>query len=334
MVLYFVSVLVGALLFPSFEDFFNRVDTGRRRWLAELRTPVLTDVALFVNGLAATWTIRIMRWSTIAVLIAFRRWRHLFVFLLALVVTEGVVYSFASAIGRERPFDISILAGWRGYAMPSQSMASVAVTLVGIAYSLFVPGRPRMWAKWAIGVVLLLLALARVYLGVEHMTDAAFGAIFGVAVALTAFRWLTPNDIFPVSYRGGKAAHLDVGGRRGEAIVAAVGDQCDLEVLDIKPVGLEASGGSTPLRIMVAASGDRPQRYLFAKLYAKSHVRADRWYKLGRTLLYGALEDETRFTSVRRFVEYEDYTLRLLQDLGLPSRSRTGSSRSHPSAST
>jgi tRNA A-37 threonylcarbamoyl transferase component Bud32 len=69
----------------------------------------------------------------------------------------------------------------------------------------------------------------------------------------------------------------------------------------------------------VAATADEPERYVFAKLYAKSHVRADRWYKLGRTLLYGALEDETRFDSVRRFVEYEDYTLRLLQDMGLPS---------------
>ena len=49
---------------------------------------------------------------------------------------------------------------------------------------------------------------------------------------------------------------------------------------------------------------------MFAKLYAKNHVRADRWYKLGRTILYGALEDETPFRTVRRFVEYEDYTLR------------------------
>jgi tRNA A-37 threonylcarbamoyl transferase component Bud32 len=57
---------------------------------------------------------------------------------------------------------------------------------------------------------------------------------------------------------------------------------------------------------------------VFAKLYAKSHVRADRWYKLGRTILYGALEDEKPFQSVRRFVEYEDYTLRLLHDLGIP----------------
>ena len=47
-------------------------------------------------------------------------------------------------------------------------------------------------------------------------------------------------------------------------------------------------------------------------------MRADRWYKLGRTILYGALEDETSFRTVRRFVQYEDYTLRLMQDMELP----------------
>ena len=79
---------------------------------------------------------------------------------------------------------------------------------------------------------------------------------------------------------------------------------------------------------------DEPERYVFAKLYAKSHVRADRWYKLGRTILYGALEDEKPFQSVRRFVEYEDYTLRLMYELGIAVPGRTGSSRSRPSAST
>jgi len=69
----------------------------------------------------------------------------------------------------------------------------------------------------------------------------------------------------------------------------------------------------------VATPDDEPDRYVFAKLYAKNHVRADRWYKLGRTILYGALEDETPFGTVRRFVEYEDYTLRLMYDEGLPA---------------
>src|SRR5205807_6373443 len=104
-------------------------------------------------------------------------------------------------------------------------------------------------------------------------------------------------------------------GRRGEAIRQAVRDQLGLTVVEITPVGLESSAGSTPLRLQV--EGD-PDEYLFAKLYAKGHVRADRWYKLWRTILYGSLEDEAPFQSVRRFVEYEDYTLRLMKDVGIP----------------
>ena len=92
-------------------------------------------------------------------------------------------------------------------------------------------------------------------------------------------------------------------------------------MLEIKPIGLAASGGSTPLRLRIAGE---PDSYVFAKLYAKSHVRADRWYKLGRTILYGSLEDETSFQTVRRFVQYEDYTLRFMQDAKLPVPRRYG----------
>ena len=63
---------------------------------------------------------------------------------------------------------------------------------------------------------------------------------------------------------------------------------------------------------------------MFAKLFAMNHVRADRWYKLGRLLLYGRLEDETRFQNVRRLVEYEDYTFRLLHDVGIPTATPYG----------
>ena len=202
--------------------------------------------------------------------------------------------------------------------MPSTPVAGLAVTLIGMAYALVVPGTHRYRAKWAIGIVLGVVWFARMYLAVDQPTGAGFGAILGVAVGLTGFRWFTPNDVFPVSYRRGKAAHLDVGGLRGEAIVRAVKDQLGLDVIAIKPVGLEGSGGSTPLRMTVATPGE-DDRYVFAKLYAKNHVRADRWYKLGRTILYGALEDETPFGTVRRFVEYEDYTLRLMYDEGLPA---------------
>jgi serine/threonine-protein kinase RIO1 len=319
MVGYFVATGIGVLFFPSFARVFERWDTQRLQWLAAIRTQWLTDTTVAVNVLAASWTIRILRWGTFATLIAFRRWRHLFVFLGAIIVLELLAYQIGLGVGRPRPLGVTILASWTGYSMPSQPVAGLAVTLIGMAYTLVVPGKHRYQAKWAIGIVLGAVCFSRMYLAVDQPTSATFGAILGVAVGLTMFRWFTPNDVFPVTYRRGKAAHLDVGGARGEAIVRAAQDQLGLDVIAIKPVGLEGSGGSTPLRITVATPDDEPDRYVFAKLYAKNHVRADRWYKLGRTILYGALEDETPFGTVRRFVEYEDYTLRLMYDEGLPA---------------
>ena len=105
------------------------------------------------------------------------------------------------------------------------------------------------------------------------------------------------------------------------ALRRAVEDQLGVKVVDVKPVGLAGSGGSTPLRIRLA--GD-PDTYVFGKLYAMNHVRADRWYKLGRTILYGRLEDEAPFQSVRRLVEYEDYTARVLHDAGIRTAASYG----------
>ncbi len=105
---------------------------------------------------------------------------------------------------------------------------------------------------------------------------------------------------FPVTWRRGRRAHLDVGGERGVAIRQALSDQLGLVVEEVTPFGLAGSAGSTPLRITV--TGDPPAQ-LFGKLYAQSHLRADRWYKLGRELLYGRLEDEKPFNTVRRLVQ-------------------------------
>ena len=98
-------------------------------------------------------------------------------------------------------------------------------------------------------------------------------------------------------------------------------DQLGLVIDDVEPFGLAGSAGSTPLRITVNAE---PPLVLFGKLYAKSHLRADRWYKLGRELLYGRLEDEKPYNSVRRLVQQEDYALSLMQRAGLPSPTPLG----------
>jgi tRNA A-37 threonylcarbamoyl transferase component Bud32/membrane-associated phospholipid phosphatase len=285
-------------------------------WLTELRRGWLTN-ALQVAAFPASWLAsKLLAWCIVVTLLVFRRIRHLVVYIVALAVTTQVVLVLSAALKRPRPFGVVIDGSWNGYALPSMQIAILAASLVSVLYTLVPEGRWRQLGKWAATAVVALAGLARVALGLDAPTDVLFGAVIGVTVPLLAYRWFTPNEAFPVTYRRGRAAHLDVGGARGQAIRRALRDQLGLEIEEVKPFGLAGSAGSTPMRIKVA--GDPPV-VLFGKLYARSHLRSDRWYKLGRELLYGRLEDEKAFNTVGRLVQQEDYALRLLRDAGLPT---------------
>lgn len=173
-------------------------------------------------------------------------------------------------------------------------------------YTLVPEGQLRNRLKWVVAVVVTLVALARLHLGVDSPSGIVIGVLIGVSFAVTAFRYFAPSEVFPVTYRRGRTAHLDVGGPRGETIRNAVEEQLGLTVSEILPVGLSESAGSTPLRLRVQGASSP---YLFGKLYSRAHLRSDRWYKLGRELLYGRLEDEKRSTpcvdsSSRRITRY------------------------------
>jgi tRNA A-37 threonylcarbamoyl transferase component Bud32/membrane-associated phospholipid phosphatase len=321
-----LAVLVGWVLVViasrSARRLTDRVDAALLRPLAELRTGWLTDVAEVYDRVATGWAFTALAVAVLVALMAFRRWRHLFTFLASILVLEFVGLGLYNTFSRPRPYDVTAIGRWAGYSSPSPPVAVLAAVLVAVIYGLAPPGAVRWRAKVAVAALLALFVMSRMYLGVDHPFDVVTGLALGVAIPLAGFRLFTPNELVPVTYGQGKTAHLDVTGRRGEAIRQAVHDQLGLTVVDAKPVGLEGSGGSTPLRLQI--EGDPDHRYLFAKLFAMNHVRADRWYKLGRQILYGRLEDEARFSNVRRLVEYEDYALRLLRDAGIPTATPYG----------
>jgi len=286
------------------------------KWLSGLRRGWLTGVVA-VAAFPASWLAsKILAWCIVVPLLVFRRVRHLVVYVVALAVTSQLALVLSAALKRPRPFGAVIDGSWNGYALPSVQVAVLAASLVSAIYVLVPEGRWRQAGKWVATAIVVLAGLARVVLGLDAPTDVLLGAVIGVTVPLLAFRWFTPNEVFPITYRRGSSAHLDVGGKRGQAIRRALSDQLGLEIEEVKPFGLAGSAGSTPLRITV--TGDLPT-VLFGKLYARSHLRSDRWYKLGRELLYGRLEDEKAFNSVGRLVQQEDYALRLLRDAGLPT---------------
>jgi tRNA A-37 threonylcarbamoyl transferase component Bud32 len=309
-------VIPGCIWLHSNPAPLDRFDAAITDALVSLRVGWLDTLARSVNAAASRFGLATLGLLTVVAVAWFRRWRHLTLFLIGIAVVGLSLEGLLLLAARPRPFDVTIIGAWEGFSAPSLPVAGLATVIAGIAYMLVVPGRPRMVVKSVGPIVLIFAALLRIYLGIDHFTDALFSVILGVSIPVALFRAYAPNDVYPVQYGPqGKAAHLDVTGRRGEAITLAMKEQLGYEVLSMKPVGLEGSGGSTPLKMRIV-DDQGVERSIFAKLYAKNHVRADRWYKLGRTMLYGRLEDETPFSTVRRFVEYEDYTLRLLGEKG------------------
>ena len=286
-------------------------------WLARLHLPGLTglmEAIIASTGSAAV--VGVVRWGVLVALLVLRRFRHLVVFVGSFLAVLLAVR--LATVDRPRPFGVELRGSWAGWAMPSRPVAIFAATLVGVLYTLVPAGRWRQLGKWVAAGLVAAFALARVGLGVDAPTDVLVGAVIGVAVSVAAYRLFVPSEVFPVVYRRGRSAHLDVGGRRGEAIRDALADQLGLTVVEVRPFGLSGSAGSTPLRIQVQ-DGAGDTRYVFGKLYARSHLRADRSYKFARALRYGRLEDEKPFSTVRRLVQQEDYALSLMQRAGLPS---------------
>jgi tRNA A-37 threonylcarbamoyl transferase component Bud32 len=317
LVLVALTIVVFARGLRSLAVAVTVADDAVVRWLGGLHAPGLVGLFRALAAISSWWVLNGLLAGLLVALLVLRRFRQLIVVVilakLLSLLAENVVGPIAQ---RPRPFGVVIRAGWGGWALPSLQITFLAAGLVMSLYTMVPEGRWRNTGKWVAAGLVALAALGRVALGADAPTDVLVAVALGVTLPLVAFRLFTPNEVFPIVYRRGRSAHLDVGGARGAAIQRGVEDQLGVIVEQVKPFGLSGSAGSTPLRITV--KGD-PPAYLFGKLYARSHLRADRWYKLGRELLYGRLEDEKPFNTVRRLVQQEDYALRVCRDAGLPS---------------
>lgn len=283
-------------------------DLDLMRPIVDNRVGWLTTLMEHTNSGLLPWGTFAVGWATILGGLAARRIRHVVLFIAALSLSAAIANVVANQIGRPRPLGMERLGEWEGFAQPSRPLTLLTASLVAAGLTLVPGGTLRRW--WFVAIVLIVgwCGVAQVYLGVEHPTDGLAAAPLGVTTVLLFFRIGAPEAVFPIAYRTGKTAHLDVGGARGAAITMALRSQLGVDITSLTPVGLTGSAGSTPLHIRQEDGPD-----LFAKLYARSHLRSDRSYKLFRTLMYGRLEDEQPFRSVRRLVQHEDYMLHAMR---------------------
>jgi tRNA A-37 threonylcarbamoyl transferase component Bud32 len=310
-------VLEVALALRPVRAAITRADLVVLEALERARFDVGVDVLAVVSLLGSPWVVRVGFWATLLTLLVARRAHHLAAYLFVVLVGTLAVATLDVAQGRMRPAGLVIEGDWEGYAHPALPIALLSLCVVGIACTVVPAGRWRRRVVVAAAVLVGALCFARLYLGVDHLTDQLAALGFGWALPMAFLRLVLPDEVFPVRYRGGTRAHVDLHGARGTAVVTALEHQLGLCATALEPFGLAGSAGSLPLRIHVATP-DGAERALFGKLYTVTHLRSDRWYKLARMVLYGRLEDEKPFSTVRRLVEYEDHLLRLLRDAGLP----------------
>jgi tRNA A-37 threonylcarbamoyl transferase component Bud32 len=285
---------------PALGDAVHDVDTAVATVLRHLDGRVVHRLADAVGVLGSRWTWRIIRWTTIIGLIATRRMRHLLVLGVVVLAVTTATTPLASSSAPQ----------------PSRTVALLGVSLIGAVYTLAPRGRPRNRAKVIVGAVMAVMIGARLLLAVDTASGVAFGLLVGMAIPVVLFRWLTPNEIFPIVY-GRDRRPGSLSAAHDAAICAALRADHGWDVRDAHLLRPPGSKGSTPM-VASVVTADGNEVTVFAKLYSRTHLRADRWYKLGRAILYGRLEDEAPFASVRQLVEHEDYVLRLAADGGLP----------------
>jgi hypothetical protein len=310
-----VAILVVVILlgFVAAATFGSSPPSGTLAWFARFQHDPYLAIAKALNWFATKTGIIVLRIAMAAVLLWFLRFRHLFVAIVAIGVMDLVATSSLIQFPLNPPQSPVVVPPASGqWLFPASAIASLSITLGVMVFSLVPGGNWRGRALVAAVLFASLVVLARAIVGATYVYAGAYSVMLGFTVAAFAFGWLAPDDSFPVSYRrGGNAAHLQLTRDRVEAITRALRDQLGLTVTKVEPFGAEGSGGSTPL-LMTLDDGSR----VFGKIIATSHVRADRSYRIVRTIMYGRLEDETSFSSVRQLIGQEDYALRLLDDDG------------------
>src|SRR6266699_1085417 len=187
-------------------------DDAVARWLGKVHPPGLLAVERGLAAISSWWVLNGLAVGVLLVLLALRRFRHLIVLvILANLVTFLAGDVLGAVAQRPRPFGVVIRASWGGWALPPLQVTVLAFALVAVLYTLVPEGRWRNRGKWVATGLVALAALPRIALGAEAPTDVLVGVAIGVTIPLLVFRLFLPNELFPVTYRRGRAAHPDAG---------------------------------------------------------------------------------------------------------------------------
>ena len=180
-------------------------------WMEEIlehRSPLWEAPALLMDHIGGgIFGVFVVPLLIIAVLCFFRRFVSALYFLIATVLSAGIVQLLKNIFERPRPEDILVVSDIGSF--PSGHSANAATMAVVLGFII-----RRLWV-WVAGIAYtVLMVLSRTYLGAHWITDTIGGVILGSAVAVIVWA--------PFAYRlhqerKGRPRPL-IGGRRRPAL--------------------------------------------------------------------------------------------------------------------
>ena len=180
-----VTTGIGLLLIETFEDSaLLRADDRIARWFEDQRTSTLDTATLIGSWLSETLT-KVVVTAIIAVLLLrrTRRWLEPLAIALPLIVEAIAFICTTTIVGRDRPAVVQLDESPVSSSFPSGHVAA-AVAYGAIAVVLIAEYRSRAVRIATISATIaipIIVALARMYRGMHHLTDVVAGALLGVA---------------------------------------------------------------------------------------------------------------------------------------------------------
>ena len=173
-----LAVGLGALIVQRGNGRPMEIDAEWMDEIIEHRAPVWEYLSLTMNflgaGIAGVIVIPVL--ILVFLLLLRRPWAAGY-FVLATIVSSGLVQVLKSLFGRARPEDMLVVSDFGSFPSGHVANAATMAVCLGILF-------PRVWVWLAGALYTVLMMVSRTYLGAHWLTDTIGGLLLGAAVAV------------------------------------------------------------------------------------------------------------------------------------------------------